>query len=71
MLFKDVHPSKAPDAIPLIVILSGITRVSNEEQPENDKLSISFYITIKINIFQTFTIRKRELFYSTWELYAF
>lgn len=40
MLFKDVHPSKAPDAIPLIVILSGITRVSNEEQPSNDKLSI-------------------------------
>jgi hypothetical protein len=71
MLFKDVHPSKAPDAIPLIVILSGITRVSNEEQPSNDKLSIFFHITIKINIFQAFTINNRELFYGTWKLNAF
>ena len=52
MLFKDVHPSKAPDAIPLIVILSGITRVSNEEQPSNDKLSIFFTSPLKLTFFR-------------------
>lgn len=62
ILFSDVQPEKAPYAIPRSAILSGITSVSNEEQPENDKLSISFTSPLKLTFFRLSQFVKENCF---------